>query len=158
MPGHPGRDMSQTNVLQGCEVKQVVFDLAMLWNTLFGLGAFFLLAGLLRLPTSASTKAVLTVTNRGKAKKNSMNAILFDMAAKAAPLVRLDAYKRRKLEAQLKSAEIQMSPETYVAAAWVKGGLIGLLVIPPCHFSYPCAVILSGGGCFKEQETRQMKR
>ena len=52
------------------------------------------------------------------------------MAAKAAPLVRLDAYKRRKLEAQLKSAEIQMSPETYVAAAWVKGGLIGLLVIP----------------------------
>ena len=100
------------------------------FGTLFGLGAFFLLAGLLRLPTSASTKAVLTVTNRGKAKKNSMNAILFDMAAKAAPLVRLDAYKRRKLEAQLKSAEIQMSPETYVAAAWVKGGLIGLLVIP----------------------------
>ena len=82
------------------------------FGTLFGLGAFFLLAGLLRLPTSASTKAVLTVTNRGKAKKNSMNAILFDMAAKAAPLVRLDAYKRRKLEAQLKSAEIQMSPET----------------------------------------------
>ena len=69
------------------------------FGTLFGLGAFFLLAGLLRLPTSASTKAVLTVTNRGKAKKNSMNAILFDMAAKAAPLVRLDAYKRRKLEA-----------------------------------------------------------
>lgn len=100
------------------------------FGTLFGLGAFFLLAGLLRLPTSASTKAVLTVTNRGKAKKNSMNAILFDMAAKAVPLVRLDAYKRRKLEAQLKSAEIQMSPETYVAAAWVKAGLIGLLVIP----------------------------
>ena len=96
------------------------------FGTLFGLGAFFLLAGLLRLPTSASTKAVLTVTNRGKAKKNSMNAILFDMAAKAAPLVRMDAYKRRKLEAQLKSAEIQMSPETYVAAAWVKGGLISV--------------------------------
>ena len=94
------------------------------FGTLFGLGAFFLLAGLLRLPTSASTKAVLTVTNRGKAKKNSMNAILFDMAAKAAPLVRMDAYKRRKLEAQLKSAEIQMSPETYVAAAWVKGCLL----------------------------------
>lgn len=100
------------------------------FGTLFGLGAFFLLAGLLRLPTSASTKAVLIVTNRGKVKKNSMNAILFDMAAKTAPLVRMDAYKRRKLEAQLKSAEIQMSPETYVAAAWVKAGVIGLLVIP----------------------------
>ena len=119
------------------------------FGTLFGLGAFFLLAGLLRLPTSASTKAVLTVTNRGKAKKNSMNAILFDMAAKAAPLVRLDAYKRRKLEAQLKSAEIQMSPETYVAAAWVKAGLIGLLVIRPADFPYSGAGDpLSGGGCF----------
>lgn len=71
------------------------------FGTLFGLGAFFLLAGLLRLPTSASTKAVLTVTNRGKAKKNSMNAILFDMAAKAVPLVQLDAYKRRKLEVKM---------------------------------------------------------
>ena len=40
------------------------------FGTLFGLGAFFLLAGLLRLPTSASTKAVLTVlrgvTSEGK--------------------------------------------------------------------------------------------
>lgn len=114
-----------------------------------------MLAGLLRLPTSASTKAVLTVTNRGKAKKNSMNAILFDMAAKAAPLVRLDAYKRRKLEAQLKSAEIQMSPETYVAAAWVKGGLIGLLVIPALlifPILAPVILFLAVAVFFKEQK------
>ena len=125
------------------------------FGTLFGLGAFFLLAGLLRLPTSASTKAVLTVTNRGKAKKNSMNAILFDMAAKAAPLVRLDAYKRRKLEAQLKSAEIQMSPETYVAAAWVKAGLIGLLVIPALlifPILAPVILFLAVAVFFKEQK------
>ena len=125
------------------------------FGTLFGLGAFFLLAGLLRLPTSASTKAVLTVTNRGKAKKNSMNAILFDMAAKAAPLVRLDAYKRRKLEAQLKSAEIQMSPETYVAAAWVKAGLIGLLVIPALlifPILAPVVLFLAVAVFFKEQK------
>ena len=125
------------------------------FGTLFGLGAFFLLAGLLRLPTSASTKAVLTVTNRGKAKKNSMNAILFDMAAKAAPLVRLDAYKRRKLEAQLKSAEIQMSPETYVAAAWVKAGMIGLLVIPALlifPILAPVILFLAVAVFFKEQK------
>ena len=45
------------------------------FGTLFGLGAFFLLAGLLRLPTSASTKAVLTVTSRGKSQKGSINAL-----------------------------------------------------------------------------------
>lgn len=62
------------------------------FGTLFGLGAFFLLAGLLRLPTSASTKAVLTVTSRGKSQKGSINAVLFDMAARLSPLVHLDGY------------------------------------------------------------------
>ncbi|MFQ7747651.1 MAG: secretion protein F [Eubacteriales bacterium] len=84
-----------------------------------------------------------------------MNAILFDMAAKAVPLVRLDAYKRRRLEAQLKSAEIQMSPETYVAAAWVKGGLIGLLVIPALlifPILAPVVLFLAVAVFFKEQK------
>ena len=71
------------------------------FGTLFGLGAFFLLAGLLRLPTSASTKAVLTVTSRGQSQKGNINAVLFDMAAPHSPLVLLDNYKRKKLGEQL---------------------------------------------------------
>ncbi len=144
----------KTNVLQGIEVKQVVFDLTMLWNALWP-GSVLFTGRTSPAAPSASTKAVLTVTNRGKAKKNSMNAILFDMAAKAAPLVRMDAYKRRKLEAQLKSAEIQMSPETYVAAAWVKGGLIGLLVIPALlifPILAPVVLFLAVAVFFKEQK------
>ena len=67
----------------------------------------------------------------------------------------LDAYKRRKLEAQLKSAEIQMSPETYVAAAWVKAGLIGLLVIPALlifPILAPVILFLAVAVFFKEQK------
>ena len=119
------------------------------FGTLFGLGAFFLLAGLLRLPTSASTKAVLTVTSRGKSQKGSINAVLFDMAARLSPLVHLDGYKRKKLEAQLKSAEIKMSPETYIAAAWVKAGLIALLIFP---ILAPVIVFLAVAVYFKEQK------
>ena len=125
------------------------------FGTLFGLGAFFLLAGLLRLPTSASTKAVLTVTSRGKSQKGSINAILFDMAARLSPLVHLDSYKRKKLEAQLKSAEIKMSPETYIAAAWVKAGLIALLIIPALlifPILAPVIVFLAVAVYFKEQK------
>ena len=103
---------------------RVLYLILLCFGTLFGLGAFFLLAGLLRLPTSASTKAVLTVTSRGKSQKGSINAVLFDMAARLSPLVHLDNYKRKKLEAQLKSAEIKMSPETYIAVAWVKACLL----------------------------------
>lgn len=125
------------------------------FGTLFGLGAFFLLAGLLRLPTSASTKAVLTVTSRGKSQKGSINAVLFDMAARLSPLVHPDGYKRKKLEAQLKSAEIKMSPETYIAAAWVKAGLIALLIIPALlifPILAPVIVFLAVAVYFKEQK------
>ena len=99
------------------------------FGTLFGLGAFFLSAGLLRLPTSASTKAVMTVTSRKKESK-SLDAVVMDMELKAARLVKLSDFKRRKLESTLKSADIQMTPETYIAKAWVKAGLVGLLIIP----------------------------
>ena len=122
------------------------------FGTLFGLGAFFLLAGLLQLPTSASTKAVLTVTSRGKSQKGSINAVLFDMAARLSPLVHLDGYKRKKLEAQLKSAEIKMSPETYIA---VKAGLIALLIIPALlifPILAPVIVFLAVAVYFKEQK------
>lgn len=145
----------QTALLQRIEVTRVLYLILLCFGTLFGLGAFFLLAGLLRLPTSASTKAVLTVTSRGKSQKGSINAVLFDMAARLSPLVHLDGYKRKKLEAQLKSAEIKMSPETYIAAAWVKAGLIALLIIPALlifPILAPVIVFLAVAVYFKEQK------
>ena len=125
------------------------------FGTLFGFGAFFLLAGLLRLPTSASTKAVLTVTNRGRRRKGSLDALLFDMAAKLSEVMRIDGYKRRKLEAQLKSAGLHMTPETYLAKAWVKGGLIALLMIPALlifPILAPVILFLVVAVFFKEQK------
>lgn len=71
----------------------------------------------------------MTVTSRKKESK-SLDAVVMDMALKAARLVRLSDFKRRKLEATLKSADIQMTPETYIAKAWVKAALVGLLIIP----------------------------
>lgn len=145
----------QTALLQRIEVTRVLYLILLCFGTLFGLGAFFLLAGLLRLPTSASTKAVLTVTSRGKSQKGSINAVLFDMAARLSPLVHLDNYKRKKLEAQLKSAEIKMSPETYIAVAWVKAGLIALLIIPALlifPILAPVIVFLAVAVYFKEQK------
>ncbi len=133
----------------------VLYLILLCFGTLFGFGAFFLLAGLLRLPTSASTKAVLTVTNRGKAQKGSIHAVLFDMAARLSPLVHLDRYKKKKLEAQLKSAAIKMSPETYIASAWVKAGLIALLTIPTLlifPILTPAIVFLAVAVYFKEQK------
>lgn len=106
-----------------------MFLIILCFGTLFGLGVFFLSAGLLKLPTSASTRAVMTVTSRKKESK-SLDAIVMDMAFKVSKLVRLSDFKHRKLELTLKSADISMTPEVYIAKAWVKSALIGLLIIP----------------------------
>ena len=126
-------------------MKQVVFDLTMLRNALWPGSVLF---------TGRTSPAAHFRQHKGRTNRHEpgMNAILFDMAAKAAPLVRLDAYKRRKLEAQLKSAEIQMSPETYVAAAWVKGGLIGLPALLIFPILAPVILFLAVAVFFKEQK------
>ncbi len=99
-----------------------MFLIILCFGTLFGLGAFFLSAALLRLPTSASTKAVMTVTSRKKQSK-SLDAIVMDMALRVSKRIKLSDFKRRKLESTLKSADIPMTPEAYIAKAWVKAGL-----------------------------------
>lgn len=100
------------------------------FGTLFGFGAFFLAAGALRLPTSSSTKAVMTVRSQDKRQAKSLDAIIFDMAAKLAKVIRLSDFKRLRLEDALRSADIPMTPETYTATAYIKAGFTGLLIIP----------------------------
>ena len=96
----------------------------------FAFGAFFLSAALLRLPTNASTRAVMTVRRRQKKQSKTIDAIIFDIAAGLSKVIHINDYRRRKMEAMLKSADISMMPETYIAHAIVKAGLVALLIIP----------------------------
>ena len=79
----------ETNVLQGIEVKQVVFDFTMLRNTLWP-GSVLFTGRTSPAAHFRQHKGRVDRHKSGKGEKNSMNAILFDMAAKAAPLVRLE--------------------------------------------------------------------
>ncbi|BCN29534.1 secretion protein F [Anaeromicropila herbilytica] len=69
-------------------------------------------------------------------KASSIEVMIDTMAAKLAPLLRLDSYKRKKLEADLKSLNIERTPEMYRAVAIVKSGMILLLLIP-CFLIVP---------------------
>lgn len=97
---------------------------------LLGFGAFFLSAALLRLPTSASTRAVITVRSRQKRRPKKPDAVILDMAVRVSKIIRLTDFKKKRMEATLKSADIALTPETYTAQAIVKAGLAGLLIIP----------------------------
>lgn len=93
-------------------------------------GMYFILAQALHLPRIATTKAVLNVARQDKKQTKNMEAIIFELASKLSKFIRMDDYKKRKMTATLKSAGIKLTPETYVAKAWVKSGLIAALLIP----------------------------
>ena len=120
---------------------------------LLGTGLYFVLADALKVPTLATTKAVIAVTRREKKQARSPEAIIFDLAVKLSRFVRLGDYKKRKMAATLKSADINLSPEVYIAKAVVKAGLTFLLIIPSAAFFpilAPVFMFLSVAIFFKE--------
>jgi len=106
------------------------------FSCLFGAGLYFVLADLLKVPTLATTKAVIAVTRREKKQAKSLDAIIFDLAAKLSKYIKLGDYKKRKMTATLKSADVNLSPEIYIAKAVVKAALI-LAFIVPCLAFFP---------------------
>jgi Flp pilus assembly protein TadB len=97
---------------------------------LFSAGTYFIIADLLKVPTLATTKAVIAVTRREKKQAKSFEAIVFDLAVKLSRYIKMGDYKKRKMAATLKSADISLSPEVYTANAIVKAGLPLSLVVP----------------------------
>jgi len=101
---------------------------------LFGVGLYFVIADFLKIPTLATTKAVIAVTRREKKKAKSFEAIVFDLAVKLSAFIKMNDYKKRKMAATLKSADINLSPEVFTAKAIVKAGLILSLAVPCALF------------------------
>ena len=93
-------------------------------------GLYIILAETLKLPRLAVTKAVLSVSRQDKKQTKTLEVIVFDLSSKLSKHIRLDDYKKRKLISTLKSAGIKLTPETYIARAWVKTGMIATLLIP----------------------------
>lgn len=93
-------------------------------------GLYIILAETLKLPRLAVTKAVLSVSRQDKKQTKTLEVIVFDLSSKLSKHIRLDDYKKRKLISTLKSVGIKLTPETYIARAWVKAGMIATLLIP----------------------------
>lgn len=120
-----------------------LFAIVFFFALLFAAGAYLILADLLKLPTLATTRAVLNIGKMDKKQTMNIEAIIFELSSRFSGFIRLDGYKRRKLEAALKSSGMKLTPETYIARAWVKAGLIAFLIFPMLLiFPILCPVIL----------------
>ncbi len=110
---------------------EIAYNIALLSAGMsLAVGLYILLANILKLPRIAVTKAVLNVTRQDKKQTKILEVLVFDLSSKLANYIRLEEYKKRKLSSTLRSAGIKLTPETFIARAWVKTGLIATLLIP----------------------------
>lgn len=110
--------------------------LLFLFAVLLATGLFFISADALKLPTMGAAKAMLSVGKQSKKASKTLEAYLMSGAVKLSKIIRMDEYKRSRMQNVLKAAGIAMTPEIYTAYAIVKAGAI-LLGVIPCLLLFP---------------------
>lgn len=131
-----------------------------LFGLFLALGLFFLAASFLRLPTIGAAKAMLGTVKQEKKAAKTVETYLMTVAVRLANCIRMDEYKRSRMDNVLKASGMNLTPEVYQAYAFVKSGAI-LLGIIPCVFLLPLlspmVVILAVLIYFKESQKADEK-
>ncbi len=103
---------------------------------LTGVAAYFILADLFKLPYVKTSRAVNNLAKKQQTKTSSLDVWLGNLAAFLAKHLPMNEFKRQELAADLKTAQMDMTPEMYKANAIVKALLIGVFAVP-VFFLFP---------------------
>lgn len=111
------------------------------------IGLGLILSDALRVPSYAVSKATHNLGKRQNRKTNPLEIWMKDLSNRIAERLRLNEYKRLQLKADLQTADINLTPEAYVADNLVKALLVGIFAIPVFFLSKPVAalILLSAG-------------
>lgn len=101
-----------------------------LFGVLLSAGLFFIAADLLRLPTLATQKAILSSGKQAKGKPKTIDMLLRNAAIRLCHYIRMDEYKKSRMANVLSAAGFFDSPELFMAMAIVKAMSIALCIIP----------------------------
>lgn len=124
---------------------------------LCGIGLYFVLADIYRLPYIKSSKAVTNLSKKQKDKSSGLDVWLKGIATWLSKHMKLNEFKRAQLEADLKTAQMDITPEMFKANAIVKSVIIGVFAIPVL-FIFPmlCPVILFMAFFLYEREVKSV--
>lgn len=100
------------------------------FGILLAIGLFLISADLLKLPSIATQKAMLSAGKQGKEKAKTVDALLMGWAVKLAKYIPMDEYKKSRMKNTLNAAGMNLTPEEFIASATLKSGIIALLIIP----------------------------
>ena len=111
-------------------------------SLIFAVGLSMILSDVFKVPSYAVSKATHNLGKRQNAKTGTLEIWLSDLAHWLSGKLRLNEYKRLQLDADLKTADINMSPEMYVANCIVKALFIGSFAIPLIFFIPVISVVI----------------
>lgn len=134
--------------------------LLFLFGVAVAAGLFFILADILKLPRLSTEKALLSAGRTEKKRMKSLDALFLGWAIKLSKYIRMDEYKRHRLERTLNAAGMDMTPEVYLAYTILKPAA-ALLAVIPCLLIFPLlspiVVLLSILLYFKESRKAEKR-
>lgn len=133
--------------------------LSALTGALCGFGLYFVLADLCAIPYYKTSQAVVSLSKRQKEKTTGLDLWLRGLAEWLAKHLRMNEFRRAQLQADLRSAQLSLTPEQYQANAIVKALLVGIFAIPTL-FLFPvlCPVTLFLAVFLYNRESKAISR
>lgn len=116
--------------------------LFLLFGILLGLGLFFILSDVLKLPRLATEKAMLIATKKNRKKARSIDTLINRWSVNLSTYIHIDEYKKSRMKNTLNAAEMSQTPEEFIAAALVKSAITSFFIIPSLMFLPLLAPIL----------------
>lgn len=120
--------------------------LQILFIVFMTIGFYCLLAQLLHIPTLSASRAFLMSKRSEQKKEKRLEAWLDDTAIRISRYIRLDEYRMARMEAQMKAAGIDKTPQIFMANAIARAGAVLLLILPVMQIlplASPVILILS---------------
>ncbi|MCR5635564.1 MAG: secretion protein F [Clostridiales bacterium] len=99
-------------------------------GVLCAVGLYFVLADAYKIPYYKTSKAVESLSKKQKNKKSSLDIWLSGIAVWLSKHLKLNEFKRAQLEADLKTAQMDITPEMFKANAVIKACLVGVFAVP----------------------------
>lgn len=99
-------------------------------GVLVGIGLFMILADCFRIPYMRTSKAVNNLAKQQKEKTSSLDVWLSSFASFIARKLKLNEFKKAQLESDLRTAQMDITPEMFMANAIVKSLIVGVLAVP----------------------------
>lgn len=107
-------------------------------------GLYLILADLFRIPTIKSSQAINNIAKRQRETTGVLDVWLGNAAIWLSKHIKLNEFKREELETDLRTAQMDITPEMFRANAIVKSGLFLVVSIPFFFFMPILGAVIAG--------------